>query len=423
MPRCGGQLAAALSGRIDPVHLLFPQGDLATAEALYTRSPSARVYNGLLRATVERLLERRPATPLRVLEIGGGTGGTTAYLLPMLAGKVPGEGASYLFTDISPLFVARAQDKFGEYAQARFSVFDLEQDPAAQGLGEEQFDLVVAANVVHATADLRQSLGHIRQLLAPDGMLVMLEVTGPQRWVDVTFGLTDGWWRFTDTALRPTYPLLTIAQWKALLAECGFDAVVATPGEDGAGFVDQAVIAAHKAPRQGATGSHSAGLAAGLAAGRWLLLADQGGTGERLAQHLAAQGGECIQVTAGTAYAHRGGRVYAVDPRQPQDFQRLLDDVLEDAGPVPLRGVIFLWGLDTPGCDADRGVDRDADGDVLMAAQAAADGGLLHLVQALAAKPAQEAPRLWVVTRGAQPSPRATICPPWARRRCGGSGR
>ena len=34
--------------------------------------------------------------------------------------------------------------------------------------------------------------------------------------------MTDGWWRFTDRDLRPSYPLLSSGQWKILLADNGF---------------------------------------------------------------------------------------------------------------------------------------------------------------------------------------------------------
>ena len=71
--------------------------------------------------------------------------------------------------------------------------------------------------MVHATADLRQTLGRLRELLAPGGMLLMLEVAGLERWIDITFGLTEGWWRFTDTDLRPDYPLLSRDRWLDLL--------------------------------------------------------------------------------------------------------------------------------------------------------------------------------------------------------------
>ena len=43
---------------------------------------------------------------LRILEVGAGTGGTTAHVLPLL----PADRTEYLFTDVSPLFTARAAD-------------------------------------------------------------------------------------------------------------------------------------------------------------------------------------------------------------------------------------------------------------------------------------------------------------------------
>jgi predicted TPR repeat methyltransferase len=52
-------------------------------------------------------------------------------------------------------------------------LLNIENDPAAQGFaGRREFDLIVAANVIHATADLRQTLGHVQQLLAPGGLLL-----------------------------------------------------------------------------------------------------------------------------------------------------------------------------------------------------------------------------------------------------------
>ncbi len=84
--------------------------------------------------------------------------------------------------------------------------------------------MILASNVIHATADLRQTLRHLRGLLAPGGVLLMLEVADRERWIDLTFGLTDGWWRFVDTDLRAEYPLLSRDEWIALLASEGFEA-------------------------------------------------------------------------------------------------------------------------------------------------------------------------------------------------------
>src|SRR6185503_3771340 len=144
----------------------------------------------------------------------------TAHVIDVL----PADRTSYLFTDLSPLFAARAAERFAERGFLRGQALDIERDPRTQGI-DGHFDLIIAANVLHATRDLGETMQHVRDLLAPGGLLVAIEVTQPQDWIDITFGLTEGWWRFTDHALRPDYPLITGEQWKTTLASAGFDEV------------------------------------------------------------------------------------------------------------------------------------------------------------------------------------------------------
>ena len=80
---------------------------------------------------------------------------------------------------------------------------------------------MIAANVLHATRDLEESLAHCRRLLAPSGILVAMEETEPQGWLDLTFGLLPGWWRFED-AYRPHHPLAPREVWSRVLADAGF---------------------------------------------------------------------------------------------------------------------------------------------------------------------------------------------------------
>jgi len=219
LERCGAALADVLCGRRDALELLAPQGDLSLLERLYQESHGARVINGLLQDAVASAVAQLTADrPLRVLEIGGGTGGTTSFVLPLLPAA-----AQYTFTDVSPLFTLRAQEKFAAYPQLRYEVLDIERAPQEQRFAAGQYDLVIAANVLHATSDLRTSLTHVRQLLAPEGIVLLLEGTARQRWLDLVFGLTPGWWRFADAPLRTSYPLLNCTQWRQLLAEVGFD--------------------------------------------------------------------------------------------------------------------------------------------------------------------------------------------------------
>ena len=57
-----------------------------------------------------------------------------------------------------------------------------------------------------------------------------MDIATPQLWTETVFGLTSGWWRFTDRDLRPDHPLLERAQWEAVLRETGFSETASLPG-------------------------------------------------------------------------------------------------------------------------------------------------------------------------------------------------
>ena len=85
---------------------------------------------------------------MKVLEIGGGTGGFTTHVLESLKGasKVP-LYSKYVFTDISAGFFPAAQKHLRSFAGIEYSVLDISSDPTAQGFPDQEFDLVIAANV------------------------------------------------------------------------------------------------------------------------------------------------------------------------------------------------------------------------------------------------------------------------------------
>ena len=219
LDRCGRNLAGVLRGQCDPLGLLFPT-DGPDVGQIYGKAPASKLLNDLAGQAVAAELAQWPDDRMvRILEIGAGTGGTTTAVLP----RLPQDRTDYVFTDISPAFLAQARKKFSDFPFARYLPLDLEEDPCEQGFEPGQFDLILAANVLHATQDLQQSLAHVRKLLAPQGLLIMLENVGRQRWADLTVGLTDGWWRFRDTEIRPDYPLVSEDTWQSLLGEAGFD--------------------------------------------------------------------------------------------------------------------------------------------------------------------------------------------------------
>ena len=376
--RCGRGLADAWRGLADPLQLLFPEGSFAAVESLYRDSPVAQAYNQALAAAVSGAVAALPADrPVRVLEVGAGTGGSTSLILPAL----PRERTRYVFTDLSRLFMARAAETFRDYPFVEYTLLDAEKPFAPQGLAPGSFDLVIASNALHATQDLAATLRNVREALAPGGLLLLLEGTRPHLWVDVTFGLTEGWWRFSDTGLRASYPLLDVARWKGLLQEVGFSSSASLFGEgDGEGLGRQSILVARE-PRR--TSARAAAPSRKDEAGAWLVVGDGSGLGEELVTVLRAEGGRVVHSPARKGRKGEAG---------PAEFREEVAAARREAGPGELR-VVHLAALDTP-----RFADDAGKGALPVEIEAA--GAFTRLLRVLADDGGNV--RLNVVTRGAQ---------------------
>ncbi|MET0790202.1 MAG: SDR family NAD(P)-dependent oxidoreductase, partial [Polyangiaceae bacterium] len=284
--RCARELAPVLRGELDPLPLLFPDGSVADMERLYRTSPPAKTYNQLISEVVaafDRAWSR--ARPLRILEIGGGTGSTTAYVLP----KLRDDRVEYTFTDLSPLFLNRAREKFASRACLHTALLDLSSDPAAQGFAPGSFDLIIGANVVHATPDIAVSLGHALRLLSPGGQLVLLEGTTAQRFGDLTVGLLEGWWAFSDLARRQ-YALMSRAAWLAAFRETGFGSAAVIVDADAGPVLEQQAIFVAQAPIAPPASSST----------RWLILPDDSQIADALAKELQSTGVDASVLDSGT---------------------------------------------------------------------------------------------------------------------------
>ncbi len=217
--RAGDALHAMMNGAVEPVAIIFPDGESSGVETLYQDFSFGRYFNDIAGGVVVGLMRARSngRGPFRVLEVGGGTGGTTATLLPILAGH--GE-VRYDFTDIAPLFTRRAETKFAEYGFLDYRPLDLDRPITAQGFAPASYDLIVAANVIHATPDIGRTLGHLRPLLKPGGRLLMREITRPMRLFDFVFGPLVP--PILDEDVRGGGLFLSPTRWERCCADAGF---------------------------------------------------------------------------------------------------------------------------------------------------------------------------------------------------------
>jgi 3-oxoacyl-(acyl-carrier-protein) synthase/phospholipid N-methyltransferase len=223
--QCSALLGAVLTGKTSALETLFPEGSFALAQGVYETTQEARYLNPIVAAAVrEAVRSIGPRRNARVLEVGGGTGSATSAIVSVL----PADQVEYWFTDVSDLFLRRAQQRFAAYPFMQYAFFDLDRDLGEQGLGTGRFDVIVGANAVHAARNLKAALGRLQDLLLPGGLMVLLETTQHHSWFDMTTGMIEGWQHFEDD-VRGAHPLLSAARWREVLEQNGFSPVVTLP--------------------------------------------------------------------------------------------------------------------------------------------------------------------------------------------------
>ncbi len=132
----------------------------AEAES-FDDEPDHGLADELVRAAWrDLLLGVLPPAPGRVADLGCGTGTMTRLLVD--------HGYSADGIDFSPAMIERATAKVPE---ARFAV----GDASSPDLPQHQFDVVLCRHVLWALADPVAAIDRWTELLAPDGIIVLIE--------------------------------------------------------------------------------------------------------------------------------------------------------------------------------------------------------------------------------------------------------
>lgn len=231
MRTCADRLHELVAGDIDVRELLFPGAGTDAADAAYRDNLAIRHLNRAVVAAVSQIAAAHTGEErLRVLEVGGGVGGTTGELVPALARY----GVDYLFTDSSGFFLNEARERFADHPWVRHRRFDIDRDPREQGLLPNSFDVVVCANTLHSVSDAEAAVARLRELLTPGGRLVFVENTRDEHYplmVSMEFLEVAGR-EWTDARAHNGQSFLTGPQWLELLERHGATDVVSLP-EDG----------------------------------------------------------------------------------------------------------------------------------------------------------------------------------------------
>lgn len=224
---CSRHYPEIFTGRVRATDIMFPNSSMELVEGIYRGNDVADYYNELVIWSLLSYIEARKATlaageKIKILEIGAGTGGTSAPVFKAISKYK--EHLVYTYTDISMAFIHYGRQQFeAQNPYVEFKVLNIENDIKSQNYTPGDYDIIIATNVLHATKNIRNTLRNMKDLLKTNGWAVINEITHVQHVATMTFGLLDGWWLYEDEENRMKgSPLLKRETWERILKEEGF---------------------------------------------------------------------------------------------------------------------------------------------------------------------------------------------------------
>lgn len=223
----------ALTVRVGRNLLAILRHELAPLEIMLEGGLLYQFYREMLHFTesTEQLAQiakaiTRENPRARILEIGAGTGGCTGPVLAELGGDgtTPARFSHYTFTDISSGFFQAARDRFAAWGDlVSYQALNVENEPAEQGF-TEKYDLIIAAQVLHATKNMSVTMRNVRKLLKDNGKLLLVETTRDTVDGHLIFGTLPGWW-LSEEPERQYSPNMSLQTWAPILEGAGFTGI------------------------------------------------------------------------------------------------------------------------------------------------------------------------------------------------------
>ncbi|MDH6351181.1 bifunctional Gfo/Idh/MocA family oxidoreductase/class I SAM-dependent methyltransferase [Brevibacillus sp. 1238] len=223
------QLPALMNDTQQAALLLFPEGRMDVANALYRDTLVAKYLNKSVAEAASRIASGKRS--LRILEVGAGTGATTdgvvARLRPLVA---KGLRVDYMYTDVSHFFLAAARQRFKDCPWMSFAVVDIDKNLFEQGVEPGSVDIVVAAGMLNNARDTDQIIRSLMESLVPGGWMLITEPTREftEMLISQAFMMTPP----VDDRKQTQSTFMTVQQWRDVFHGAGVGELAVLPGED-----------------------------------------------------------------------------------------------------------------------------------------------------------------------------------------------
>src|SRR5262249_15149403 len=131
-----------LAGRQRAANVIFPNSSMKLVEGVYKHNRVADYFNELLSAAVVAYVEGRickdPKAAIRILEIGAGTGGSSARVFDKVR-PLAAHIQEYWYTDVSKAFLIHGEREYiSKNPYLKFKLLDVENPPERLGADEDR---------------------------------------------------------------------------------------------------------------------------------------------------------------------------------------------------------------------------------------------------------------------------------------------
>lgn len=228
------QLAELMMDKQQAALLLFPEGSMDVANAVYKETITTRYLNQTFADIVSRIAQEKlqendfdkdHKSAFRIIEIGAGTGATSEVVIPSLKEEYEHLlDLEYTFTDISTYFTGIAKKSFEKYPWVNFAIVDIDQSFVDQGLSCETADVIIAAGVLNNARNTDEVVAQFKSTLKPGGYMLITEAITERLEILISqsFMMTPP----DDDRIESDSTFLSQSQWENIFENAGVEKFV-----------------------------------------------------------------------------------------------------------------------------------------------------------------------------------------------------